>query len=389
MFWTDFTPSPSDPPSPTLTAVDLPDTYTGIAGSRTPTTTESYGMISKVHPADLETGISHMDTNAVRNDTIKEGKQHLERLEPSMHAALQEVKVSIVEVHEGNVYISSNVDDPDNPRNWPKWKRTGAVYMNEEFGLSEEVGTLGLSLYILGFAFGPMVAAPLSETYGRRIIYLITWFFFTLAQIPVALAPNYACVLVFRFLGGLCGSVPLANTGGVINDLFGVEESGYATAMFAFASVAGPPLGNVISGFLAEAAGWRWLFWFYLIVLAVHYVIIIFGIPETRQGIILYRKAQKLRQQGDALKNVFADHEREKSKPKDLFKVSLTRPYVFLFKEPITYLAAAINSFALGMIFLSNTSFPLIFGPGNEGHHWRSSGAINATLGSYVVGAMM
>lgn len=49
-----------------------------------------------------------------------------------------------------------------------------------------------------------------------------------------------------------------------MNDLFGVEENGYATAMFAFASVAGPPLGNVISGFLAEAAGWRWLFWFYV-----------------------------------------------------------------------------------------------------------------------------
>lgn len=83
-------------------------------------------------------------------------------------------------------------------------------------------------------------------------------------QIPIALAPNFACVVVFRFLSGLAGSVPLANTGGVINDLFDVQESGYATAMFAFASVAGPPLGNVISGFLAEAAGWRWLFWFYV-----------------------------------------------------------------------------------------------------------------------------
>jgi hypothetical protein len=62
-----------------------------------------------------------------------------------------------------------------------------------------------------------MFAAPLSETYGRRIIYLITWyvqlritfcvdsvshfvyrFFFTIFQIPVALAPNYACVLVCK-----------------------------------------------------------------------------------------------------------------------------------------------------------------------------------------------
>ncbi|KAJ9115114.1 hypothetical protein QFC22_005444 [Naganishia vaughanmartiniae] len=169
MFSKDFTPSSSDPPSPTLTAVDLPDTLTDISGSQTPTTRNSNGM-TKVHPADLEAGISNMDKNDFRNNSIKEEKYHDECIAPSMHSALQEVKVSIVEVNEGNIYISSNVDDPDNPRNWPKWKRylvagiaswltiivcsiasgysTGAVYLNEEFGLSEEVGTLGLSLYV-------------------------------------------------------------------------------------------------------------------------------------------------------------------------------------------------------------------------------------------------
>lgn len=32
-----------------------------------------------------------------------------------------------------------------------------------DMGVSSEIGTLGLSLYVLGLAFGPMTLAPLSE----------------------------------------------------------------------------------------------------------------------------------------------------------------------------------------------------------------------------------
>jgi hypothetical protein len=46
-------------------------------------------------------------------------------------------------------------------------------------------------------------------------------------------------------------------------------------------------------------------------------------------------------------------------------------------------------SFALGMIFLSNEAFPLIFGRGNGGHLWTSYGAINLTFLSYVVGSLL
>ncbi|GHJ84635.1 hypothetical protein NliqN6_1037 [Naganishia liquefaciens] len=412
MYPIEWTQTTSDPPSPTLTAVDVYSPRFGLSDADLKQANAKDGVPQDPEPLDLEANRPADDLDQRDNEKIKRENQHLEVANPAVADTLRCNGVSLMDMgDDGKIYIRSNLDDLDNPRNWPKWRRylvaglaswltiivcsiasgysTGTDALTAEFDLSEEVGTLGLSLYILGFAFGPMFAAPLSETYGRRVIYLITWFFFTLFQLPVALAPNYACILVFRFLGGLAGSVPLANTGGVVNDLFGVEENGYATAMFAFASVAGPPLGNVISGFLAEAAGWRWLFWFYLILLAVHYVIIFFGIPETRQAIIMTSKAKKLRRMGNGLEVVYAEQEREQKSPREMFKVSMTRPYVFLFTEPITYLAAAINGFALGMIFLSNTSFPLIFGPGNEGHHWHRSGAINATLGSYVVGAMI
>ena len=75
--------------------------------------------------------------------------------------------------------------DPANPRNWPTWRKWSIVILitlidltvsfiasgfspaakdfAKDLGVSGEVGTLGLSLCVLGFAFGPMTLAPLSE----------------------------------------------------------------------------------------------------------------------------------------------------------------------------------------------------------------------------------
>jgi hypothetical protein len=82
--------------------------------------------------------------------------------------------------------------DPENPKNWSKafkWYCTMVVALTcfvvafassvvtanvagvaEEFNVSEEVALLSISLFVVGFGVGPMVFAPLSEVYGRRII---------------------------------------------------------------------------------------------------------------------------------------------------------------------------------------------------------------------------
>lgn len=86
--------------------------------------------------------------------------------------------------HEAKiVHFSSG--DPEDPRNWPRWKKwlmIGPILLIDlsvswgasgfspasknfarDFGLPAGLGTLGLSSYILGLAFGPMTLAPLSE----------------------------------------------------------------------------------------------------------------------------------------------------------------------------------------------------------------------------------
>jgi MFS family permease len=59
-----------------------------------------------------------------------------------------------------------------------------------EFGTTDLIATLGITTYVLGFAFGPLFWAPMSEARGRRPVYLVSWFLFTVFQIPCALAKN-------------------------------------------------------------------------------------------------------------------------------------------------------------------------------------------------------
>lgn len=146
------------------------------------------------------------------------------------------------------------LNDPSNPRHWPLLRRwwitslacfaniltcvaaggisSGSSAIASQFHVSGEVTTLALSLYILGFAFGPLLLAPLSEYYGRSPVYLVGWGLLVIFNIPIALAPNIGTILVCRFIQGFAGSAPLSNTGGTVSDLWARDESGAAMAFY-------------------------------------------------------------------------------------------------------------------------------------------------------------
>lgn len=78
---------------------------------------------------------------------------------------------------------------------------------------STTVSTLGVSTFLIGFASGPLLFAPLSEMYGRNPIYRITFLLFAVFNLGCALSPNIASLLVFRFLCGFFGSPTGESTG--------------------------------------------------------------------------------------------------------------------------------------------------------------------------------
>ena len=253
---------------------------------------------------------------------------------------------------------------------------SGAIEIQKTFGVSAEITTLALSLYVLGFAVGPVLLAPLSEYYGRQPVYLVSWFILFIFQLPVALAPNIGTILVCRFIGGFAGGAPLTNTGGTISDLWKRNESGGPMAVYGLSSTFGPPVALVMSGYIGQNAGWKWIFWVLMIITGTFWVVLVLTIPETRHTIILQKKTQRLRRQmrsenlkaAESITDANAD---ERKGLHQLFAITLTRPFDFLFTEPITFFAAAYNGFLYGLVYLFNEAFPLVFGP-EKGHGFKT-----------------
>ncbi|GAA5964004.1 hypothetical protein JCM21900_005864 [Sporobolomyces salmonicolor] len=223
--------------------------------------------------------------------------------------------------HDSYMYLVDweGDDDQENPQNWTRTKRffvagqisvlTASVYMGsaiytpgeislmQDFGVSQTVSILGLTLFILGYGIGPMLWSPLQETpqLGRNPVYYVTLAIFVLFQMPILVAPNYATIMIFRFLTGFFGSPCLATGGASMGDLFHPLHLPYALGIWAVGAVCGPILGPVLGSFAAQYKGWKWPIFELLWISGFSLFLFTFTLPETYGPTILYRRARRLR----------------------------------------------------------------------------------------------
>ena len=116
----------------------------------------------------------------------------------------------------------------------------GAASLAKEFHItSSTIVTLTVSIYLCGFAIGPMFIAPLSELYGRLVIYHTCNVFYIGFIIGCALSKNTAMFLVFRFLAGCAASGPLTVGGGTVADVIPPAQRGRAMSLFFLGTTSG------------------------------------------------------------------------------------------------------------------------------------------------------
>lgn len=131
-----------------------------------------------------------------------------------------------------------------------------------EFGSSNGVvSSLIVSIYVLGWALGPLLLAPLSEVYGRQVVYTYSNILYVGCTAACALAPNLVSLVVFRFLTGTVGSTPMAIGGGTIADVAQIQHRGRALSLYMCGSILGPTVGLVFGGIVTEILGWRSVCW--------------------------------------------------------------------------------------------------------------------------------
>ena len=132
--------------------------------------------------------------------------------------------------------------------------------ISKEFGVSAQGARCGAMIFLVLYAFGCELWAPWSEEFGRKPVLQASLFLVNIFQLPVALAPNFASIMVGRALGGLSsagGSVTL----GMVADMWEADNQQYAVAFVVFSSVGGSVLGPVVGGFSERYLDWRWSIW--------------------------------------------------------------------------------------------------------------------------------
>ena len=268
---------------------------------------------------------------------------------------------------------------------------SGIEGIMQRFDVSEGVATLGLSLFVLGFALGPLIWAPLSEVYGRKSIYVISFTAYTAFSVAAACASNITALLVLRFFASAFGSSSMTNTGGVIADMFSKAERGLATGIFVTAPFLGPALGRwwmsffhgaifaivtivalvylliliflgpIAGGLLGETQGWRWILRLIAILGGVIWIATVLTTRETYAPFILRCRAKALSR---LTGSVYVSRVDAGQPPKTLsqeLSVSLTRPWILLFCEPIVLLTSLYVSIVYGTLYMFFTGFPIVF----------------------------
>lgn len=113
--------------------------------------------------------------------------------------------------------------------------------MQSEFDIaSEPVATLGFTSYLLGIAVGVLVAAPLSEVYGRRIVVVVSMAVFILLVIPTGLGTSLTEVAAVCFFGALFVAPLIANSPGAIGDITTDKYRASAISIWSIGPLNGP-----------------------------------------------------------------------------------------------------------------------------------------------------
>ncbi|KAK9452036.1 major facilitator superfamily domain-containing protein [Limtongia smithiae] len=265
--------------------------------------------------------------------------------------------------------------DPDNPKNWPTWKKWhstlvvaymclvvtfgSSIYVSGSedialaMGVSRTVALIGLSLYMIGLAFGPMMGAPISESSGRLPVYYVSIPISMLFTVGVSQAKNIGTIFVCRFFSGLFASPVLAIAGGTIQDVWDMHMLGLAMCGFCLAPFAGPVLGPIIGGFLSEKKPWNWTMYVLLMFSGVA-IPLMLTLNETYKPIILKKRAIK---RGIELPPKMPPAQALKL----VFTVTLIRPFEMLFTEPIVLSLSIYMAFVFAVLFGFFEAFPYVF----------------------------
>lgn len=165
--------------------------------------------------------------------------------------------------------------------------------LRAHFNTSTQAINLTITLYIIFQALSPAIFGPLSDSLGRRPIYLFTLALYMVANLGLALNKHsYGVLLGLRTLQSLGASAAYAVSYGVVADVCLPSERGSMVGPISMLLNLGACIGPVVGGLVAFTSGsYEWVFWT---------LVVVGGILLTGVGAFLPETARKVVGNGNA-----------------------------------------------------------------------------------------
>jgi len=205
---------------------------------------------------------------------------------------------------DGKVVLNPQPDDsPNDPLNWPAWRRDLALVslgffcmlgggmtpvlaagfgdVSKTYGVSVPRVALTTGLYMMGLGIGSVIMSPTAILFGKRPVYLFGSIIFVLSAIWCALSPNYPSLVVARIFMGIAVSPVECLPSATVAEIYFLHERAYRLGIYTLLLLGGKNLIPLVSAAVINALGWRWVFWVVAIIVALGGTLLFFFVPET------------------------------------------------------------------------------------------------------------
>lgn len=158
----------------------------------------------------------------------------------------------------------------------------------QHFNVSMQAINLTITIYIIFQAISPLLLATISDSLGRRPIYLFIYALYALANLGLALNKrSYAGLLILRALQSFGASAVLAIAFGVVADVWPPAKRGSVLGPTQGAANLAVCVGPVLGGWIALASGgFQWVFWALTIFGVFVWLVVAMALPETARNVV-------------------------------------------------------------------------------------------------------
>jgi multidrug resistance protein len=284
-------------------------------------------------------------------------------------------------VEKGVAPVSAPVEEVSHPasaRNWSKKKKWNITLVASAFGFVAPMGTsmlapalpamgmdlgipdqttqlITLTIFVLAYAFGPLLLGPLAEIYGRIWVMQGASLMCLIFHLGCGFAQNKEQMLAFRFFAGFGASAPQVLCGGMVADCFSQRERGSALRLYMLAPTVAAAIGPMVGGAIAAKTSWRWVFWSLAIAMGVVQICGLFLLQETWEPVLVKAYNKKTQQTSDV------PAETPPVSVARLFADNLGRACVMLATQPIIIVVAIYNGYIFGLTYLMLATFAELY----------------------------